>query len=85
MKKELNNIKFNLTEDMFSLLFSYNNLKNEYNKLKNSKKCDEKTSLKIKDIESKLDEIRNNFIKEFRKGNKAEIDNYLKNKSQNKF
>lgn len=82
MKKELNEIKFNLTEDMFSLLFSYNNLKNQYNKLKNNKKCDEKILVKIKDIESKLDEIRNDFIKEFRKGNEAEINDYLNIKDQ---
>ena len=70
----MDDMKFNLTKDMADKIKEYNKLKNEL-ELNSSKYTEEE----IKDIEKKMGEYRNKFIKLFRKHNKKEINDYLNN------
>lgn len=80
MKENINSIKFNLTPLMAQKLIEFNNLKKEINSLKNKEILEKYEIKQIKSIEDKLNQIRIEFIKEFRLNNKEEILNYLKNK-----
>lgn len=71
MTKNINELKFNLTSDMSTLLIKFNKLKLEYEKTKDKKILDE------------LNEVRKLFIEKFRVYNKKEIEEYLKIKDQN--
>lgn len=84
MKKDLELIKFNLTQNMSLELIKFNELKKEINKLKKLYSLDknEKLQLKINDLEKELIKCRNNFIMEFRLNNKEEITTYLQKKDQ---
>lgn len=70
----MDDMKFNLTKDMADKIKEYNKLKNEL-ELNSSKYTEEE----IKDIEKKMGEYRNKFIKLFREHNKKEINDYLNN------
>lgn len=85
MKKDLELVKFNLTQSMSLELIKFNDLKLELNKLKELYNLDknEDLLLKIKEKENKLINCRNAFIKEFRINNQKEILDYLKVKDQN--
>lgn len=74
MDKELESVKFNLTEEMSKELIKFNKLKKELNNTKDKNK--------IKDLEIKIKESRNNFIKQFQKSNKDEIKKYKQLKDQ---
>ena len=80
MKDNINSIKFNLTPLMAQKLIEFNNLKKELNSLKNKDILEQNDIKQIKNIEDKLNQIRIEFIKEFRLNNKEEILNYLNNK-----
>ena len=84
MKKDLELVKFNLTPSMSLELIKFNNLKKELNKLKELYNLDknEEMLLKIKDVEEKLLNCRNTFIREFRFNNQEEITTYLQMKDQ---
>ena len=71
MTKNINELKFNLTSDMSTLLIKFNKLKLEYEKTKDKKILDE------------LNKTRKLFIEKFRVYNKKEIEEYLKIKDQN--
>ena len=81
MNKDLESMKFNLTQEMSLELIKFNELKKELNKLHNLDK-NEKLLLKIKDIEKKMETSKNRFIKEFKLNNKKEIIEYLRIKDQ---
>ena len=74
MDKELESVKFNLTEEMSKELIKFNKLKKELNNTKDKNK--------IKDLEIKIKESRNNFIKQFQKSNEDEIKKYKQLKDQ---
>ena len=74
MDKDLESVKFNLTEEMSKELIKFNKLKKELNNTKDKNK--------IKDLEIKIKESRNNFIKQFQKSNKDEIKKYKQLKDQ---
>lgn len=80
MKKDLNLVKFNLTPEMSLELIKFNELKKELNKLKELYNLDKSDDLllQIQEKEKKLNDSRENFIKEFRINNREEIMNYLK-------
>ena len=80
MKDNINSIKFNLTSLMAEKLIEFNNLKKELNSLKNKDILEQNDIKQIKNIEDKLNQIRIEFIKEFRINNKEEILNYLNSK-----
>ena len=80
MKDNINSIKFNLTPLMAQKLIEFKNLKKELNSLKNKDILEVNEIKKIKIIEDKLNQIRIEFIKEFRINNKEEILNYLNSK-----
>ena len=83
-KKDLELIKFNLTYEMTSALLEFNKLKKELIKiikLYNLDKSDD-LLLKINEIENKLSIARSEFIVQFRKSNKNQIEEYLKIKDQ---
>ena len=80
MKDNINSIKFNLTPLMAQKLIEFNNLKKELNSLKNKDILEQNDIKQIKNIEDKLNQIRIEFIKEFRINNKEEILNYLNSK-----
>ena len=80
MKDNINSIKFNLTPLMAQKLIEFNNLKKELNSLKNKDILEQNDIKQIKNIEDKLNQIRIEFIKEFRINNKEEILKYLNNK-----
>lgn len=85
MKKELDNVKFNLTPTMYLELIKFNNIKKDLLNYKKSYDLEEdpKLLIKINELENKLVESRNKFIKEFRMNNKDEINRYLQEKDQN--
>ena len=70
MTKNINELKFNLTSDMSTLLIEFNKLKLEYEKTKDKKILDE------------LNKTRKLFIEKFRVYNKKEIEEYLKIKDE---
>lgn len=74
MDKDLESVKFNLTDEMSKELIKFNKLKKELNNTKDKNK--------IKDLEIKLKESRNNFIKQFQKSNEDEIKKYKQLKDQ---
>ena len=74
MDKDLESVKFNLTEEMSKELIKFNKLKKELNNTKDKNK--------IKDLEIKIKESRNNFIKQFQKSNEDEIKKYKQLKDQ---
>ena len=80
MKDNMNSIKFNLTPLMAEKLIEFNKLKKELNSLKNKDILEVNEINKIKIIEDKLNQVRIEFIKEFRLNNKEEILKYLNNK-----
>ena len=80
MKDNMNSIKFNLTPLMAEKLIEFNKLKKELNSLKNKDILEVNEINKIKIIEDKLNQVRIEFIKEFRLNNKEEILKYLSNK-----
>jgi hypothetical protein len=84
MKKDLELVKFNLTPSMSLELIKFNDLKKELNKLKELYNLDknEKLLLKIKELEKKLINCRNTFIREFRLNNQEEIIKYLQIKDR---
>ena len=84
MDKKLESIKFNLTPEMSLELIKFNTLKRQLIDLKELYNLDKKENLllQIKKLEKKLENSKNNFIKEFRLNNKKEIINYLKIKDQ---
>lgn len=84
MKKDLELVKFNLTQSMSLELIKFNKLKKELNKLKELYNLDknEELLLKIKNIQNKLIKCRNAFIKEFRLNNQEEITKYLQIRDQ---
>ena len=79
MNKELELVKFNLTQKMSLELIKFNNIKKELNKLKELYNLDknENLLLKINQLEKELINCRNIFIKEFRLNNRDEIIKYL--------
>ncbi len=83
-KKDLELIKFNLTYEMTSALLEFNKLKKELIKIKKLYNLDKSDDLllKINEIENKLSIARSEFIVQFRKSNKNQIEEYLKIKDQ---
>lgn len=84
-EKDLELVKFVLTPEMSLELINFNNLKKELFKLKemyNLDKNNENLLLQIQEIQEKLDESRDRFVRDFRKNNKEEIDKYLEIKNQ---
>ena len=79
MKEKL---EFNLTHQMALELIKFNNLKKELIKLKEKEVLNNTELIKISEIENELNKTKMNFIKEFRKSNKEEIDIYLSQKDQ---
>ena len=69
MKKDLELVKFNLTQSMSLELIKFNKLKKELNKLKELYNLDknEELLLKITNIENELIICRNTFIEEITK------------------
>jgi len=82
MNEKLDLVRFNLTDTMTKELIKFNELKQELLYLKNKKIITKKDLISIHQIEIKLNQIKINFIKEFRKNNKEEILEYLKMKDQ---
>lgn len=82
MNEKLDLVRFNLTNAMTNELIKFNELKKELLHLKNKKLITKEDLIKINKIETKLNKIKINFIKEFRKNNQKEILEYLKIKDQ---
>ena len=84
MNKNLNLIRFNLTETMSLELIKFNKLKKELYELKKLYNLDKnkKLLLQINELEKELENSRNIFIKEFKINNHDEIIEYLKIKDQ---
>ena len=80
MKKDIELIKFNLTQDMCLELIRFNELKKQLYKLKELYNLDKNKELlkKINKLQSELNKSKNKFILEFRLNNKQEIIEYLK-------
>ena len=70
MTKNINELKFNFTSQMASLLIKYNKLKKEYD--------DSKDAIVLEELLS----IKKEFIKLFRDNNKNEIEEYMEIKDQ---
>ena len=82
--ENLDSVKFVLTPKMSLELINFNKLKKELSetkKLYNLSKNKE-LLLKIKNLELRLNNSRNEFINEFRRINENEIEKYLKSKDQ---
>lgn len=78
MIKSLQNLKFNMTDEMAEHLNNFFNLKLKLELLK--KEALENSSEFIfdeKEIIKQIEQSRNNFIKEFRKNNQIEIKEYI--------
>ena len=84
MKKTLDLVRFNLTNEMSLELIKFNKLKKELYEKKELYNLDknEITLLQIQKLEKDLIKSRNNFIKEFRLSNKEEIIKYFNIKDQ---
>lgn len=82
MNEKLDLVRFNLTDAMTRELIKFNELKKELIYLKNKDEIKQTDLRKIKEIENKLNEVRNEFIKCFRQNNKEEILKYLQIKDQ---
>ena len=74
MEKDINSIKFNLTLEMAQKLIEFNKIKKKLNSLI----CNEENLSEIEKLNEQLNNIKLNFIKEFRVNNKDEILEYLK-------
>lgn len=74
--KELKDIKFNISKEMFEYLVKFEELKEELNKLYNLDKNDD-VLLKIMEKEQQLNNYRQKFIDKFRNINKVEIQEYI--------
>jgi hypothetical protein len=83
MNKQLDLVKFNLTEEMTKQLIEFNKLKKELITLKEKENLNIEETIKLKELDDRLNKSRLNFIKEFRRNNKEEIEEYLKIKDQN--
>ena len=85
MKKELESVKFILTDTMALQLIKFNELKKELIELKKLYNLDKNKQLllQIKELEKQMNKCRNIFIKEFRINNHDEIIEYLTIKDQN--
>ncbi len=70
MTKKINELKFNFTSQMASLLIKYNELKKEYRKTNES------------NLFLNLLEPKREFIKVFRENNKKEIEKFMTIKDQ---
>ena len=82
MKQKLSEVKFNLTNDMAKHLIYFNELKKELMNIRSKEILNKDDLVKINRLENELNQIRIKFIKEFRKNNKKEIDEYLELKDQ---
>lgn len=82
MEKQLDSVKFNMTEEMTKELIEFNYLKKELLNLMQKENHTKEEFIQMKEIEDKLNKVRINFIKNFRKNNKEEIEKYLKLKDQ---
>ena len=82
MKQKLSEVKFNLTNDMAKHLIYFNELKKELMNIRSKDILNKDDLVKINRLENELNQIRIKFIKEFRKNNKKEIDEYLELKDQ---
>lgn len=83
MNKQLDLVKFNLTQEMTKDLIKFNNLKKELIHLNQKEYLNKEELIQIKELEDKLKATRMNFIKGFRENNQEEIQEYLKIKDQN--
>ena len=79
--KKIEDIKFNLDEDMLNNLIKFEEEKKALNKLYNLDQ-DDNTLLQILEKEQKLNNYRQKFIESFRKVNKEEIEEYMKLKDK---
>ncbi len=79
--KKIDNIKFNLNEEMLNNLLEFDKEKKELNKLYNLDKNDD-ILLKIVEKEHKMNIYRQKFIENFRKINKEEIKEYTELKDK---
>ena len=84
MKKNIESVRFNMTEKMSVDLIKFNDLKKEYYELKKIYDIDKSNDilLKLNKIEKKMDFYRNSFIKNFKINNQNEINKYLEIKDQ---
>ncbi len=85
MLEDIELIRFNMTDEMSIELVNFNNLKKELKELEElyNKDNDIKLKKKIDNLNMKINESRDNFIREFRINNVHEIEEYLNHKSQN--
>ena len=85
MQKNIELIRFNMTDEMESELINFNKIKKELTKLEALYKKDSNKNLdkEIELLKTKLNESRDNFVREFRINNVHEIEEYLELKSQN--
>lgn len=72
MSKDLNFLKFNMTDEMYKELVYYSSLKS---KLEKYKKENNKDS--IEKLENEMRQVRRKFISNFKKNNKNQIEEYL--------
>ena len=79
--KNLKDIKFNISNEMFEYLVNFETLKEELNELYNLDKNDD-ILLKIMEKEQQLNNYRQKFIEKFRYINKNEIEEYIKLKDE---
>ena len=86
MKKNLENIKFNLTPDMSLELVKFNELKKEYNTLKENydKTNDERTLIELTKLDKVIGDCKTRFIEQFRIDNERQIKDYLKYREDQK-
>lgn len=72
MGKDLNFLRFNMTDEMYKEIIYYSSLKGKLEKYtKENKKSD------IKRIQSEMKQARKKFISDFKKNNKDQIEEYL--------
>lgn len=76
MIKEKNSISFKLTDDMFLELIKFSEIKSKIKSLKTNGRNEEQ----IRQLQKQLETYKQNFIAEFKKNNKNEIEEYLKAK-----
>ena len=79
--KNLKDIKFNISNEMFEYLVNFETLKEELNELYNLDKNDD-ILLKIMEKEQQLNNYRQKFIEKFRYINRNEIQEYMKLKDE---
>lgn len=79
--KKIQDIKFNISNEMFEYLVNFEVLKEELNDLYNLDKNDD-ILLKIMEKEQQLNNYRQKFIEKFRYINKNEIEEYIKLKDE---